>query len=119
MRIAISTKGGSKESELDPSFGRTRMFLLFDTENRAFTAHDNTGNWNAAQGAGIQAAQSVIQLGATAVITGQVGPKAFQALKAGGVQIFLAQALNNVADAIEAFENGNLAEASSETKQGH
>lgn len=119
MKIAISTKGGSMESELDPSFGRTRTFLLFDTENRSFTAHDNTENWNAAQGAGIQAAQSVIQLGATAVITCQVGPKAFQALKAGGVRIFLAHALSSVADVVDALEKGSLPEASSETKQGH
>lgn len=76
MKIAISVRSESLGSDLDPNFGRARKFLLFDTETRTFTVHDNAENVNAAQGAGIQAAESVIRLGATAVITGQVGPKA-------------------------------------------
>ena len=119
MKIAISVKGDLLESDLDPSFGRAPKFLLFDTETRAFTVHDNTTNVNAAQGAGIQAAESVIRLGATAVITGQVGPKAFKALNTGGVRIFLTPALRNSVEAIDAMEKGELLETSSETKQGH
>ena len=119
MKIAISVRGESLESDLDPSFGRAQAFLVFDTETRAFTVHDNTENVNAAQGAGIQAAESVIRLGATAVITGQVGPKAFKVLNAGGVRIFLASAFRNSVEAIDAMEKGELVEASSETKQGH
>ena len=119
MKIAISVRGESLESELDPTFGRARNFLLFDTETRAFTVHDNTENVNAAQGAGIQAAESVIRLGATAVITGQVGPKAFKALNVGGVRIFLAPTLHNSVEAIDAMEKGELVEAHGETKMGH
>jgi len=119
MKIAISVRGDLLESDLDPSFGRAPKFLLFDNETHAFTVYDNTTNVNAAQGAGIQAAEAVIRLGATAVITDQAGPKAFKALNTGGVRIFLASALRNSVEAIAAMEKGELVEISSETRQGH
>ncbi|MDZ7616969.1 MAG: NifB/NifX family molybdenum-iron cluster-binding protein, partial [Patescibacteria group bacterium] len=88
MKIVITAEGPNLESPVDPRFGRATYFLLVDGETGDFTAHDNTQNLNAAQGAGIQAAQSVVQLGAEAVLTGNVGPKAFATLQAGQVAIY-------------------------------
>jgi predicted Fe-Mo cluster-binding NifX family protein len=121
MKVVITIKGESLESVMDPHFGRAPRFLLFDTETRGFSVHDNKENVDAAQGAGIQAAESVIRLGATAVITGQVGPKAFTALTAGGVRILLAPApvICTASEAITAMENNGLVEASDATKPGH
>ena len=82
MKIAITSQGPSLDSLVDPRFGRAKHFILADTEADAFTAHDNAQNLNAPQGAGIQAAQTVARLGAEAVLTGHVGPKAFAVLKA-------------------------------------
>ncbi len=60
---------------------------------------------NATQGAGIQAAQAVIDNKATAVITGHCGPKAFRALKAAGIEVFLAPD-GTVDEAVTRFEAG-------------
>ena len=64
MRIVVTTQGTDLDSTVDPRFGRASRFLLVDTETMQSTAHDNVRNLNAPQGAGIQAAQAVYQLGA-------------------------------------------------------
>ena len=64
MKIAISSEGTSLESPVDPRFGRAKYFALVDTDTGECSFHDNTQNLNAPQGAGIQAAQAVANLGA-------------------------------------------------------
>jgi predicted Fe-Mo cluster-binding NifX family protein len=82
MKIIVTSEGPSLDSSVDPRFGRAKHFVLVDTETDAFSAHDNAQNLSAPQGAGIQAAQTVARLGAEAVLTGHVGPKAFTTLQA-------------------------------------
>ena len=118
MKLAISAKGNDKTSELDPRFGRAAHFVVVDTDTGESTAHDNAQNLNAMQGAGIQAGQAVIGLGVDAVITGHVGPKAFQTLRAGGVRVFLAEA-GTVGDALKAFQAEQLNEVSGADVPGH
>ena len=107
MKVAISAKGPILNSELDPHFGRARYFVVVDTDSGEFTAHDNGNNLEAVQGAGVQAAQDVVDLGVYAVITGNVGPKAAAALEAGGVKVYK-QNWGTVREAIEQFKSGHL-----------
>jgi predicted Fe-Mo cluster-binding NifX family protein len=118
MKIAITTAGCNMESLLDPRFGRTPRFIVVDTDTGAFQLHDNAQNLNAAQGAGIQAAQKVSELGAEAVITGHCGPKAFRTLRAAGVQVVVG-AEGTVAEALEAFKSGKLKATESADVEGH
>lgn len=67
MKVAVTAQGPDLDSLIDPRFGRAQYFLLVDTDTGKFTTHDNVQNLNAPQGAGIQAAQTVAQLGAEAV----------------------------------------------------
>jgi len=118
MKLAVTSQGGSLQSPLDPRFGRAKYFLLLDTETGAISVVDNSVNLNAPQGAGIQAAKRVVDLGADALITGHVGPKAFSTLQAGGIRIYTS-ASGSVADAIEQFKAGKLEAASSADVEGH
>jgi predicted Fe-Mo cluster-binding NifX family protein len=118
MRVAITSQGKELSSELDPRFGRAKYFIVIDTDSGEFTAHDNSQNLNAAQGAGIQAGQNVIDLGVEAVITGNVGPKAFRTLQAGNVKIYIA-ATGPVANVIEQLKVGKLQEAKQANVEGH
>lgn len=111
MKIAVTSRGSVLSSELDPRFGRAQYFVVVDTDSGQFTAHDNQQNLQAAHGAGIQAAQDVIHLGAEAVVTGNVGPKAAKALKAGNVKVYR-QNWGTVRDAVEQFKAGTLEEIS-------
>jgi len=118
MKVAVTAQGPNLDSLVDPRFGRARYFLLFDTDTGQSTAHDNVQNLNAPQGAGIQAAQTVVQLGAEAVLTGNVGPKAFATLQAGRVVIY-PKATGTVRQALEALRSGRLQPAAKANVEGH
>lgn len=118
MKILVTAQEPSETANVDPRFGRARHFMLYDSETGAFSAHDNSQNLNAAQGAGIQAAQNVVNLGAEVVLTGNVGPKAFATLQAGGVKICCG-ATGAVSEAVEAFKAGKLDGAQGSNVEGH
>ena len=118
MRIAVTAQGRDLSAPVDPRFGRAKFFLLVDSETDQFTSADNAQNLNALQGAGIQAGRNVVELGAEAVITGHVGPKAFTTLQAGGVSVYTG-ATGTVADAVEQFKAGKLQQSNGADVQGH
>jgi len=118
MKIVVTSQGANLDSPVDPRFGRAKHFLLVNTETMQATAHDNAQNLNAPQGAGIQAAQAVHNLGASAVVTGNVGPKAFTTLHAAGVAVYLG-ASGTVREAIEQFRSGRLQPAEAANVEGH
>ena len=118
MKVAVTSQGAEMSSPVDPRFGRAKFFLLVDTETGEFSAADNAQNLNAPQGAGIQAGRNVVELGAGAVITGHVGPKAFAALQAGGVEVYTGAA-GTVAEAVRQFQAGSLKPAPAADVEGH
>ncbi|MFW6062429.1 MAG: NifB/NifX family molybdenum-iron cluster-binding protein, partial [Planctomycetota bacterium] len=77
MQLVVTAQGRELSSPVDPRFGRAKYLILVDTETGAWSATDNSQNLQAPQGAGIQAGKNVASLGAAAVVTGHVGPKAF------------------------------------------
>ena len=118
MKIVVTSQGSDLNSSVDPRFGRARNFILVDTDTEEFSVHDNAQNLNAVQGAGIQAGRTVADLGAEAVITGNVGPKAFATLQAANLKIYLG-ASGTVKEAIEQFKAGQLQDASRANVEGH
>ena len=68
MKIAVTSRGAELDSEVDPRFGRARYFVIVDTDTGESRAVDNEQNLNAAQGAGIQAAQLVATQGVEALL---------------------------------------------------
>ncbi len=119
MKIVVTAYGKDLSSKTDRSFGRAKWFILADTETGAFEAHSNEQNVNAAQGAGIQAAQNVSNLGAEAVLTGNVGPNAFRTLSAASIRIFIIKEDMTVEQAISEWKNGTLEETGGATIEGH
>jgi predicted Fe-Mo cluster-binding NifX family protein len=118
MKIAITATGKDMSSNVDPRFGRAKYFIVVDSDTNESAAQDNAQNLNAAQGAGIQAGETVARLGAAAVVTGNVGPKAFRTLNAAGIKVYLCGE-GTVADAIRKFKAGELKEASAASVEGH
>ena len=117
MKVIVTSQGRELNSPVDPRFGRAKYFLVVDTETGDFSATDNSQNLNAAQGAGIQAGKNVVDLGAEAVITGHVGPKAFATLHSGGIKVYTGAA-GTVADAIEQFKADKLKSSSGADVEG-
>jgi predicted Fe-Mo cluster-binding NifX family protein len=127
MKVAFTTAGSSPDSLLDARFGRAPGFLVYDIDSGAAELAsaapvgqyiDNQQSLDAAQGAGIQAAEIVVRSGALAVVTGHCGPKAFRVLSAAGVKVYNTDQ-PTVAAALEAFKAGKLKPAGSADVKGH
>ena len=119
VKIAVSCEEPGIDSQVDPRFGRAAGFCIVDPETLEFKFVDNGSSQAMAQGAGIQAAETVCRSGANVVLTGSVGPKAFRALSAAGIQV--GQNLENmtVRQAIAKFKTGAVDMASKPNSMGH
>lgn len=118
LKVAVSARGQNLESMIDPRFGRCGWFVVADTVTGEYRAVSNEQNLNAAQGAGIQAANNASRQGVEAVITGHCGPKAFRTLSAAGIKVF-SGAEGTVAEALGKLKNGELKEAEGADVEGH
>ena len=118
IKIAVSTNGPTLDDTVNPRFGRAPGFLIVDSQTLEFSYLDNGLSQTMAQGAGIQAAQNLAGSGATVVLTGYVGPKAFTALEAANVRVGQDVENMTVRKAIEEFNNGNITIASSPNSAG-
>lgn len=118
MKVTITANGTTFDAEIDPRFGRARYFLLIDPETRELTVYDNQQNQQAAGGVGIQAAESIVNAGASVLLTGHCGPKAFRALQAAGVKIVLGVE-GNVKTVVDKFNNGEYVFADSADVESH
>lgn len=107
MKLAVTSTGADLDSPMDPRFGRARYLVFVDTADSTVQAVDNEAGVNAAQGAGIQTAQTVIDHGARALITGHCGPKAFQVLRTAGINVYMASG-GTVKELISQYEAGGL-----------
>ncbi len=117
MKIAISSTGKSLDSQIDPRFGRCQYFIFVDPETMEFEAFDNEGLM-AMGGAGVQAAEFIVNKGAKALITGNLGPNAATALSSSGVKVLLVSG-KTVREAVEEFKSGKLEEVSGPTVPPH
>jgi predicted Fe-Mo cluster-binding NifX family protein len=87
MKIAVTAKGETLDSKMDPRFGRADFFLIVDPDTFEFEAVNNAAG-TASGGAGIVAAQAVVEKGVGAVITGNVGPNALSVLQAAKLKLY-------------------------------
>lgn len=115
MRICITATGKTLDSPVDPSFGRTRYFLFVDPETGALEVVENVPG---AHGAGVQAAQTVADKGATVVITGNVGPNAYQGLSAAGIEIYVG-AKGTANQVLNDYRAGRLSRTEAPTSRPH
>jgi len=106
MKICITSQGDNLDSQVDPRFGRCQYFIIADTDTLKFEAMENP-NVEAMGGAGIQSGQLVAGKQIKAVLTGNVGPNAFQTLQAVGVEV-ITDVTGSVKEAIEKYKKGEF-----------
>ena len=107
MRVAVSSLGPSLDDRVDERFGRAAYLLIVDDDTLAVQSVDNSVNRDAMQGSGLGAAEIVSEHGATVVITGHLGPKAFSALQRCGIDGFGGTGMT-ARDAIARRRSGQL-----------
>ena len=87
MKILISSTGDNLESLIDPRFGRAAYFIIVDTDSMEFEVINNK-TIAFGGGAGVKAAQTVVDKDVAAVITGNMGPNAMNVLPIAQIDIF-------------------------------
>ena len=118
MKIAITAKGDTLDSDVDPRFGRAAYILVVDTETLAFEVIDNAVNQNAFKGAGIQAATSVCDKDAEILLTGFCGPNAFETLAEANIKVANDQT-GTVMETVNRFKEGNVVYSEQANTEGH
>ena len=106
MKICVTSEGNNLDSKVDPRFGRCRYFIVVETDSLEFEAIQNP-NVEAMGGAGVQSGQLIAERQVKAVLTGNVGPNAFQTLQAAGIDVITGLSVS-VKEAIEKYNKGEL-----------
>lgn len=108
MIVILSAKDSILDGQVDPRFGRCPFLIIMDTETKEWEAFSNPGSGQSG-GAGVAAAQFVIDHKAQTVLSGDFGPHASRALKAAGIAMALYQETAiTVSQALDQFEQGLL-----------
>jgi predicted Fe-Mo cluster-binding NifX family protein len=110
MILIVSTNSDDLKDRVYPRFGRTPWFIKFDTITKKWQALENKAVEKSG-GAGVAAAQFLINQGAQAAISGRFGPNAHQALSAGNIKMYtFDNDHNTVEEVIDAFLGQKLTE---------
>jgi predicted Fe-Mo cluster-binding NifX family protein len=116
MKIIITVTSPTLDSDVDPRFGRGAYLLVVDPDTLEWQVHPNPGV-TASGGAGIQAAQFVTGLKVDAVISGDFGPHAFQALDAAGIPLYVFGDCRTAREAMAQFKQGQLQRVGAPTRE--
>ena len=117
MKICVTAYSNDYDSQIDPRFGRCSFFVLIDPDTMQIEITPNLAS-GASGGAGIQAAQILVNKNVDMLITGNVGPKAFGALSSSGIKV-ITGVMGSVRTAIEKYKKGELNITSSPTVRDH
>ena len=114
MKTAITCLQDSLDASIDTRFGRCQNFLVLgDNGNTEKTISNPAGQ--ASRGAGVKAAQTIVDESVNVLITGNIGPNAFNLLKQSGVEINIASAGITAKEAFEQYQKGELQKADQAT----
>lgn len=117
VKIAITSQGDNLNAAADTRFGRCAYFVILDTETEGFEAVANRAV-DAMGGAGPAAAQTIADRSVEVLITGNVGPNAFQTLRAASIKVFQVSS-GTVGEAFQRYKEGKLPELSDSSVAGH
>jgi predicted Fe-Mo cluster-binding NifX family protein len=117
MKIAISSSGEKNDSLLDPRFGRCVFYALYDSEEEKWSFLPNPGAMEGS-GAGLKAAQFLIEENVDVLLTGDVGPNASRILNAAEIKVYT---LPEVAleEALQQYEKGECKLVTEATVSSH
>lgn len=110
--VAISAEGPSTDDAVDPRYGRAGGFVLAAfphgdlSLDPSITYLDNGDAQIRATGAGIATTEHLADAGVNVVISGYVGPKAFEALQAAGITVIQDMDGMTVGQALEKYRAG-------------
>ena len=106
MKIALPVNEKKMDSTICMSFGRTPYFMLYETEKGTFEFVDNTAA--ASQGgAGVKAAQSIVDLKVEALLAPRYGENASVVFSGAGVKLYKTEGIS-IEENIHKFKSNQL-----------
>ncbi|NLJ80920.1 MAG: dinitrogenase iron-molybdenum cofactor biosynthesis protein [Firmicutes bacterium] len=106
MKIAIPMDEKSKKGEVASVFGRASHFLIYDRNEQSYIFLENEAKQRPG-GAGVQAAQLLVDAGAQVVLAPQCGANALQVLEGAKIKIYRCKP-GPAQDNLDAFLEGKL-----------
>ena len=106
MKILVSSLGKESTDAFDTRFGRCDYFQIFDTDSKQYIAVENEGKMST-HGAGIGASQQAIDAKVDVLITGKLGPNAFDILNDSDIELYSAKE-GTVEEVINLYREGKL-----------
>jgi len=108
MRVAVSSTGENLDSNVSNVFGRCPYFIIAEIVNKKITKTEAIKNMSARQrgGAGITAAQTIVEKNVKAVITGNIGPRASDVLRHFSIEAYNGSGL--VKEVLQKFIDNKL-----------
>jgi predicted Fe-Mo cluster-binding NifX family protein len=106
MKICITSQGKDMEALVDPRFGRCQYFTIVDTDSNETDILENV-NRDGMGGVGVQSGQFIAEKQVKVVLTGNVGPNAFQTLQAAGIEVVTGVS-GKVKDVIDRYSKGEF-----------
>ncbi len=111
MKILFTAKGTEWNSKIDPRFGRTEYFFIYDEETDKIETFDNKAIENDAHGAGPKTAQKMTEFKVNVLITGNgPGGNANTVIKQLGMKVYVGAGDMTIKEAYEAYKNNQLKE---------
>ena len=117
MKICVTADGNNMDSMVDPRFGRCQYFAIVDTDTNDAEFIDNL-NKDGMGGVGVQSGQMMAEKGIKTVLTGNVGPNAFQTLQAAGIEI-ISGVSGSIKEAVEKYKNGEYSSTEGPSVDSH
>lgn len=108
MKIVISAEGKTSENLLDMRFGRCEYFQIHDTESGEVKVLENKGQ-DSSGGAGIVASNQLIEEKVDVIITGNLGPNAFELIEKAGIKAYKCSGIA-ISSVLEKYNKGELEE---------
>lgn len=111
MILFISSAGKFLESSPNPRFGRTEIFIKYDSEDNTWEALDNPAA-SQSGGAGVAASQYLVDQNADVAISGRFGPNAYRVLNSAQIEMLtFDKSHNTIKDVVQAFQENSLEKA--------
>lgn len=108
IAISVTREGEGTHALMDGRFGRAEAFLVVDRETGEVVETIDNVSVGASYGAGTAAANTMRSEGVEAVISGRFGPKAFDALRALGIEAWVAPSGITAGEALRRLDDGDL-----------
>ena len=106
MKIAFTAKNTGWDSPIDPRFGRTEFFVIYDEETQDLSFIDNRDVQSEAHGAGPRTAQRFLESGASILITGNgPGDNAARVLTHAGIKVYTGAGGMSIKEAYQTYHS--------------